>query len=115
MQGCQYEIVYAERDSRMKSRLCNHPIASGIYCAMHCYVNEIMKLAKELDYPKFVAVYLRNRDGQLEAVLTIGSGYENWQAYADRHTLKHHDDLIRRLKDAIRNASREAVQRQEAA
>src|SRR5437879_6548844 len=83
---CQYEVLYADK-GHMKSKLCNKSCVTS-FCAEHAYCQELLDAARALDYPDFT----------IAVCYTISSGRGAWEAYALRHPLRRHDDLMQRLK-----------------
>lgn len=106
---CQKHMIYEEAvrgrpgQALIKWRPCGQPAGSSMFCKAHSYCQDLLDLAAKLDYPAFVAMYVRNCDGQPEPYVTIGAGAGGWKAYAVCHSMRHHRDLLARLENALRS------------
>ena len=83
---------------------CKNDTMGAAFCPAHTYCAELLELAAMLNYPRFVAAYAWNSATQQKdiPVLYVGADRENWQAYAERHADRHHNDMMYRLQLDLR-------------
>lgn len=96
MLNCHFMQPYAERDGCMKARHCPNSAARSGWCKEHAYVQEVLDAGAALGYPRMVALTIIER-GKEKPVMYIGAGRANWEAYAESHPRRLHDEVMARL------------------
>lgn len=104
-QQCPYEELELYRDKtcmRVRCGECHNPVDKKTgWCAEHQYVHELLEAAVDAGCPRLIVNVAYNPETKKYdiPVLTIGAGLAAWEAYALRHTLRHHEEMMKKLRE----------------
>lgn len=93
--GCTYQIVYADRQNLMHSKPCNQPLTASGFCVDHACCAEVLDMAQAAGYPRL----------EIAPGYFVRSGAVNWQGYAQKHRRERHSELMRRLRSMALQAA----------
>lgn len=103
-QQCPYEVLVLHQEKsgmRVTCQTCHHLAERKTgWCEEHAYVHELLEAAIEAGCPEMVIATVYNPDTRKrEPVLIVRAGLDNWETYALRHTLRHHESVMQKLRD----------------
>jgi hypothetical protein len=102
---CPYETLELYRDKtcmRVKAGPCHNLVDKNTgWCEEHQYVYELLEAAVAAGCPPSVLIVGYNPTTKKHdvPVLTVGAGLAAWEGYAQRHTLRHHEEIMKKLRE----------------
>lgn len=97
MSNCEYSEPYVDARKHLQNKQCKNA-ASGLFCLEHKQSTDVLAVAAACGYPRFVAKYMQDAQGNRVEVWVISEGRESWEGYARIHPTRYHTDIMRRLK-----------------
>lgn len=90
MTQCQHITPYMAAKNLMKPKQCINTTV-GLFCKDHAYCQELLDLARTLDYPQL----------PITASMYIMAGYGGWLAYVEHHPRARHEAIKAALAEMI--------------